>query len=588
MTTDAPGTLNINGGSVTTSGGQSYHDATVTLGANTVLNHTGAASLVIDGTTLALGAFTLTDNPTTAGSTGTISNAIAGNSAAALIKNGLGTLTLSGAMANTFTGTTTVNNGSLVLGKSANIVAVSGDLFVGTGVFGDTNTATATLAANGQTATTSNVTVNFNGTLATATFNDQIVNLNLQGSGPNGANNPSTGALVSGTGTLSLTGNSTYTVLAATTGSVGALVQANLVLIGGATHTFNVAAGTPTNGADYVLTGALNGPDSFSKTNSGILRYSGTTTTTLATSSVVGGTLLLDGTLNVAGPGLVVSTAGTLGGTGTLNAILSANSGGTVSPADPTTPATGILTVNGKVTFNAGSTYFVNLNPGTPGNEPVAGSNYDQLKVTGSGNTIAVDGAALAGTSGAIPIGSEFTIILNAVNGAGSGGLVTGNPNPNFSGIFEGGFITVGGVTYNITYAGNNHNDVVLSLPGRFDFGTATSPVDTIDGYTGVNNGTIKTTPGVGPAFGWTSAPLALDRGTPNALLRDLNYSSNVDDFLTDVVQAGTYRVTVVMGDAAVLHDNIQVAFPGARAWSPPTRRCSPAPPVSSSRPPTT
>src|SRR5262249_7691557 len=93
LTTDLPGATALNGRSVTPSGGQAYHDSTVTLGTNTLLTHTGAGSLVLDGTTLSLGTFTLTDNATTAASTGTISSQITGSGG--LTKNGPGTLTLS-------------------------------------------------------------------------------------------------------------------------------------------------------------------------------------------------------------------------------------------------------------------------------------------------------------------------------------------------------------------------------------------------------------------------------------------------------------------------------------------------------------
>ncbi len=64
----------------------------------------------------------------------TISSSIADNSSAkGLTKSGSGTLTLSGTSANTYTGTTTVNAGTLVLDKSDNVNALAGDLVIGDG-----------------------------------------------------------------------------------------------------------------------------------------------------------------------------------------------------------------------------------------------------------------------------------------------------------------------------------------------------------------------------------------------------------------------------------------------------------------------
>lgn len=56
-----------------------------------------------------------------------------GGTAKGLTKAGAGTLTFSGTTANTYTGVTTVNDGTLVLNKSANTTAVGGDLVIGDG-----------------------------------------------------------------------------------------------------------------------------------------------------------------------------------------------------------------------------------------------------------------------------------------------------------------------------------------------------------------------------------------------------------------------------------------------------------------------
>src|SRR5690606_30263732 len=61
----------------------------------------------------------------------TISSVIGGNGG--LVKTGAETLTLAGSSANTNTGTTYVNAGTLVLAKDAGVTAIAGDLVVGDG-----------------------------------------------------------------------------------------------------------------------------------------------------------------------------------------------------------------------------------------------------------------------------------------------------------------------------------------------------------------------------------------------------------------------------------------------------------------------
>src|SRR5574342_853038 len=56
-----------------------------------------------------------------------------GFAAASVTKNGLGEMQFSGASPNTYSGTTTVNDGALTLNKSANVSAMSGPLVIGDG-----------------------------------------------------------------------------------------------------------------------------------------------------------------------------------------------------------------------------------------------------------------------------------------------------------------------------------------------------------------------------------------------------------------------------------------------------------------------
>src|SRR5438105_966590 len=119
------------------SGGFTSNDAdtqtinnNITLSAAQTWNAT-SGPLVINGP-IATAGNALTFNVTAGSSTlgGTISGA------GALTKNGAGTLKLSGAAANIFSGTTTVNAGTLLLAKIAGFSAIPGNLVIGDDVGG--------------------------------------------------------------------------------------------------------------------------------------------------------------------------------------------------------------------------------------------------------------------------------------------------------------------------------------------------------------------------------------------------------------------------------------------------------------------
>lgn len=121
----------------------------LSLGAGIDVNAGGNTLTINSGGLLSTGATasTLTNGVVRAGTAATdliahvygvggleISAVIADNSGPdALIKAGDGTLTLSGTTANTFTGTTYVNEGTLALNKTAGVNAIVGDIVVGDG-----------------------------------------------------------------------------------------------------------------------------------------------------------------------------------------------------------------------------------------------------------------------------------------------------------------------------------------------------------------------------------------------------------------------------------------------------------------------
>jgi len=182
-------TLTVAGGSNVTSG-------------TTTLNFNGAVTLGGGST------FNVT-NPSSGASTFLTLSGVVGGGANGFTKTGDGTLLLSGASANTYTGLTTVSGGELQLNKTTGINAVAGNLTVGNGK--------VTLLANNQIADTGTVSITTGGTFSFNAKGDTIAALTIS----------STGA----TATLDLgnqTGSTTFTL-----GSGALTFGANTQLLGG-------------------------------------------------------------------------------------------------------------------------------------------------------------------------------------------------------------------------------------------------------------------------------------------------------------------------------------------------------------------
>jgi autotransporter-associated beta strand protein len=333
-----------------------------------------------------------------------LSNVIAEvGGARSITLNGIGTNVFAGSSANTYSGATTVNGGTLVLAKTAGINAIAGALVIGDG----TGTDTVRLGAANQIANTSAVTVNNSGVFNLNNFSDQIGSLSM-----------TAGSVLTGTGRLILGGNVTGNAHGSS-----ATVGGNLDL-GGATRTFTIADG----GA------AIDMQVSAVVSNGGLVKAGLGTLELTGANKYAGGTTISDGTLrvnNTTGSGtgtgaVIVEAGGTLGGTGSVSGALTVNAGGILAPGN----SVGTLQL-GSLDLVPSSTLQIEL---------ASLSSYDKLVLTGS-TTLGGDlDVVLLG--GYTPdLGDSFTILSAAGGVSGS-----------FDSITEG---------YSIELVGN---DVVLTV----------------------------------------------------------------------------------------------------------------------------
>jgi autotransporter-associated beta strand protein len=132
---------------------------------------------------------------------GNISQAVPG---AGLTKTGTGTLELTGASANTYTGLTSVNDGTLRLNKTAGLDAFGGNLVIGDTV-GSMGSAVVQLLSANQIPNGSTITINSDGVLDLAGNDETVGPLTLASGQVDGSVGSDTLTLA---GTLSSSGTS--------------------------------------------------------------------------------------------------------------------------------------------------------------------------------------------------------------------------------------------------------------------------------------------------------------------------------------------------------------------------------------------
>ncbi|NLC83011.1 MAG: hypothetical protein GX748_17670 [Lentisphaerae bacterium] len=163
-----------------------------------------------------------------------------GGGAVALTKVGTGTQTLAGNRDNTYTGLTTVANGTLALNKTAGTNAVSGDIVIGAG------TSKLSHLQNDQIADTATVTLTADTSMwALNGKSETVANVDMQNASPA----VNLGLVTGSPGKLTVTDTLTHTLGHITLNSAGnaavtTILTANRLVNRGGTWTFGTSTGT--------------------------------------------------------------------------------------------------------------------------------------------------------------------------------------------------------------------------------------------------------------------------------------------------------------------------------------------------------
>ena len=360
------------------------------------------------GTTVALGSGTLTAGSNN--STTTVAGDITGGGGN-LNKTGTGAMTLSGA--SSYTGATGIKQGTLATG-GAGLLATASAFSIDAG---------AALNISGGA---SNQTI---GSLAGA----GSVELGARTLASGGDNSSTTFAgVVSGSGDLNKTGTGTLTLSGLNTYGGLTRIIGGTLQVGDGSTTGQLGGGAVLNGGtlvfnrsnDLAVANLLSGNGTLNKLGAGKLTYTGDGSGYAGTTNVNAGTLAVNG--NLAGT-LNVNNGGTLGGTGTVGNVNVA-SGGTLGPGN----SIGTLTVNGNLSFAAGSIFRVEADPAAA----------DRVNTVGAG-TLTINGGTVDVQAGAgtYQRNTQYTILNSA-------GLRTGQ--------FAGATSNLAFLTPTLTYDANN------------------------------------------------------------------------------------------------------------------------------------
>ncbi|MCE9589610.1 MAG: autotransporter-associated beta strand repeat-containing protein, partial [Planctomycetes bacterium] len=449
---------------------------------------------------------------------------------AGMIKSGTGTLTLSGASANTYTGTTSVNGGVLALNKTG-VNAIIGNITVGDGAGNDV------LRLDNSNQIIDTAVLTFNGTGANAgifrlnAFNETVAGIASTGGAGVIENGGATDSVLTinnsgaqsfagviqdgsgagllnlsklGAGTLTLSGtSSTYSgtttisagiLQAAGSGSLGDGSASNTLIFAGGTLQATGTITSPstrgitlsstglidTNSQSITLAGVISGANGLTKSGAGTLTLSGASTytgvTTVSAGTLAFGTIAnRDGTASALGAptsaanGTIALGAATLQYTGsgdTTNRVVNLTGAGTIDAS-----GSGTLTFDNDatsvITATAQNLTLTGSGNGTI-NSPIA-TTTGTLTKTGTGTW------TLAGTNtftGAVTI-SDGTLSIPTITNAATNGTLGASANVPSNLFLNGGTLqyTGGDVSTDRLFAvGSSGGTIDASGSGAINF----------------------------------------------------------------------------------------------------------------------
>lgn len=418
----------------------------------------------------------------------TLEGTISGVVSAGVNKAGSGSLTFQGSGNNTYSGTTLVTDGTLLLNVGGSN-SFRGKLVIGDGT--GTGSPTVKLLQSDQIYDSSSIMINDPGILNLNNFVETIgPNLTMSG-----------GEILTGTGTLSLANGTTLVVYSGTSSISGKINVGTATCLwtntGDLTMNASVSgsASITKAGAGNVYLTASNSYTGVMTVNSGFLWCSNSWALgTTNGGTVVNGTasLVLAGSIGVTNEALTLNGAGT-------------NNWGALDVHTGTNIWAGPVTLNTNSTFNAASSSSVLRINGA-----ISGSGGVELE--GSG-THYYDGTNANTYAGVTTVSYNTTLMLNKT------GLDRAIPNNLY--IYVSGAVRLAANTQ-IT----NSADVYIDLGGLFDCGTYFEQIDTLRGPgsltfgvngeigVGLNNGS-STFDGVMSGTGYTlGGPTVAKKGS--------------------------------------------------------------------------